>query len=258
MREHRKIPRYEFGVTATLHRAGGRVGANVIIRDISTLGCEIEYAQGPNIGENCELYFDWQGTRLGLEARVAWKDADGRMGLQFRSVDKDSQRRLREIYAALHTRPPLAPRLNQGDAVHSVPDSAQAQRTARSPAPLEAASPPPLRLASERRRRLLPRYASELRGRLSNLATGATTNVTLVDISVSGGHLEGPGLPDVGQTCELDTEWEGMRLVLRGHVVWKAKEHVGVRFSSLDEETEKLLRRICANLRLLPPTPMPP
>jgi hypothetical protein len=32
----------------------------------------------------------------------------------------------------------------------------------------------------------------------------------------------------------------------------------GVKFGTLDEEAEKLLRRVCANLRLLPLAPLPP
>jgi hypothetical protein len=258
MREHRKTPRYQFVVTGTLHPAGGRVGANVMVRNISTLGCKLEHAEGPSIGENCELYFNWRGTHVGLEAQVVWKDAQGRMGLEFLAPDKDSQRRLKELCAALRTQPLAAPRLKEADAADSVLDSAKAQRAARSTAPLEAASSPQLKPVSERRHRQLPRYVSELPARLSNPATGATTDVTLVDLSISGGRLEGPELPDAGQTCELHTEWEGRRLVLCGAVVWKGKEQVGVKFSSLDEETEKLLRRICTNLRLEPPSPLPP
>lgn len=230
---------------------------NVMVRDISTLGCELDHAEGPSIGENCELYLDWQGNQLGFEAQVVRKDAEGRMGLKFLSVDKDSQRRLKELCAALRTQALLVPRPKEAHAAHSVPDSAKAPRAARSTAPLEAAPSPPLRTASDRRRRQLPRYIIELPGHLSNPATGATSSTTLVSLSLSGGCLEGPGLPGAGQTCELHTEWEGERLVLRGDVVWKAKEQVGVKFSSLDEEMVKLLRRICANLRLEPRAPLP-
>ena len=97
-----------------------------------------------------------------------------------------------------------------------------------------------------------------MRARLANPATGATSSVTLVTLSVLGGCLEGPGLPEAGQKCELNTEWKGKRLLIQGDVVWKGKERVGVKFASLDEGAEKLLREICANLTLQPLAPLPP
>ena len=234
-----------------MHPAGGGAGGNVTIRNISPLGCTLERAEGLSIGEKCELHFNWRGTHVGLEAQVAWKDAERRMGLKFLSVDKDTQGRLKELCAALRTQPLVAPRPKEVDAAHPVPDSAKEQRAARSTAPLEATPAP------ESKRRRVPRYISELPAHLSNPATGATSSATLVNLSVSGGRLEGPGLPDAGQPCELHTEWEGERLALRGDVVWKAKERAGVKFSSLQEEMQTLLRRICANLRLEPLAPAP-
>jgi len=112
------------------------------------------------------------------------------------------------------------------------------------------------RLMRERRR--VPRYNSELPAHLSNPATGVASSGTVVNLSVSGGCLEGRGLPEAGQKYELHTEWQGKRLLLRGDVVWKGKEQVGVKFSSLDKGTENLLRRICSNLRLQPLGALPP
>lgn len=110
---------------------------------------------------------------------------------------------------------------------------------------------------SERSRRAVPRYASELRGYVSNAATGGTSNVTLVDLSIAGGRLEGPGLPDAGQVRELHSEREGRSFGLHCQFVWKRNQQAGVKFTFLDKETEELLRSICANLRLLPRTPQP-
>jgi hypothetical protein len=234
--ERRKVPRYELGVKGTLHPARGRVGTSVTVRDISTLGCKLDYAEDPSVGKICELFFDWQATYMGVEARVVWKDAEGQMGLKFLSIDKETQERLKELCAALATQPPLA----------SLPEEAG------------AALSPSLRLASEPRRRQLPRYMSDLPAHLSNPATGATSSGTLVNLSVSGGCLKGLGLPEAGQKCELRAEWEGEWVLLRGDVVWKGEEQVGVKFSFLDEGTDNLLRRICSNLRLEPLAGLPP
>ncbi len=229
----------------------------MIIRDISTLGCKLERAEGPSIGEKCELYFDWRDTQVGLEGQVVWQGPEGQMGLKFLTVDKDTQMRLKEICDGLGMEPLLTPRPKEAGAAHSAPASAKPHRAARSTDLRKAATPPPLQVVPERRRRLVPRYLSELPCRLSCPATGSTLNAMLVNISISGGCLEGPGLPDVGQTCELRIEWEDKWLVVSGDVVWNTKQGVGVKFSSLDEEMEKLLRRICANLRLQPPAPLP-
>ncbi len=257
MHKHRKTTRYQFGLRGTLHPAGEKVGAHVTVRDISTQGCELGQVEGPSIGKNCELYFDWRGTHVGLEAEVVWKDAKGRAGLRFLRVDKDSQRHLKELCAALSTQPPLAPHQKEADAAHPLPDPTQGPRASRSTTPLKAPPSPPLHPASELKRRLVPRYLSELRGHLSNPATGATTSVTLVNLSVSGARLEGSAFPDAGQTCELRTECDGKQLVLHCSVVWKTKEQAAVKFSSVDKEMDKLLRRTCANLRLQPPGPLP-
>jgi hypothetical protein len=103
----------------------------------------------------------------------------------------------------------------------------------------------------------VPRYVSELRGDLTNPATGATTGVTVVSLSVSGARLEGSALPDTGQSCELKTEYDGKHLVMQGDVVWRTPDGAGFKFSFIDAEMEKLLRRTCASLRLQPPGIVP-
>ena len=256
--KHRKVPRCQFGVRGTLHPARRRASTNVTVWNISTLGCELDQAEGPSVGKNCELYFDWQGTHMGLEAEVVWKDAEGRMGLRFLSLDKESQKRLKALCATLRAQPPLASLPKEAGAARPVPKSVKAREGARRTVLAEAAPSPPLRLASERRHPRLPRYLSELPAHLSNLATEATSSVTLVNLSVSGGCLEGLGLPEAGQKCEFHAEWEGERVLLRGDVVWKGKEQVGVKFSSLDEGTDNLLWRICSHLRLGPLAGLPP
>jgi PilZ domain-containing protein len=258
MVKHRKAPRYRFGLKGVFHHAGQAVGANVTVRDISTHGCELEHAEGSSNGENCELYFDWQGAHIGVVAQVVWKNAKGHAGLKFLRVDKESQARLNELCSQLSRQPHWAPHHKETQAAHPPADSTYGPKAARSTTPPEAAYPRPVQEPSERSRRLVPRYVSELRGYLLSPATEATTSVTVVSLSVSGASLQGSPLPDTGQTCELATEWDGRQLVLRCNVVWKTKEQAGVRFSSVDEETGKLLRRTCANLRLQPPGPSLP
>jgi hypothetical protein len=258
MRERREVTRYRFGLVGRLHQAGEVAGTNVVVQDIGTLGCALEHAAGMRVGKKCELYIDWQGTLLGFEARVVWKDAEGRAGLKFFSVDKDTQKRLGELCAALRAQMSSAPQPKEAETGRSLPGSATTAPLAPPAFPAAAAPSPPPRPARKWERRRVPRYISELRARVSNLATGATSSVTLVTLSVLGGCLEGPQLPEAGQKCELDTEWEGKGLLIQGDVVWKGREQAGVKFASLPEAAEKLLREICANLRLQPMAPMPP
>ncbi|HEV2349752.1 MAG TPA: PilZ domain-containing protein [Terriglobia bacterium] len=258
MVKHRKAKRYRLGLKGVFHHARESGGANVVVRDISTHGCELEHAQGSINGEKCELYFDWQGAQVGLEAQVVWKDAKGRAGLKFLRVDKESQRRVNELCDTLSRQAPSAPPQKEAHAAHHLADPTQGPRVARPTTSLQAPQPLPVHRESDRSRRLVPRYVSELRGCLLNPATDATTHVTVVSLSILGASLQGSPLPDNGQTCELQTEWEGNPFVLRCDVVWKTQEQAGVRFRSVDEETGKLLRRTCTNLRLQPPGPSLP
>jgi c-di-GMP-binding flagellar brake protein YcgR len=41
-------------------------------------------------------------------------------------------------------------------------------------------------------------------------------------------------------------------------VVWRGEDRVGFEFAPLDAEAQRLLRQICANLRLQPLAPLPP
>ena len=253
MRERRSVSRYPLGMTGRLHRPEGGTGTNVVVRMISTRGCEIEGAGAPAPGRKCELYLDWRDTHIGVEAEVVWKDAKGRAGLKFLSVDKETQQRLTALCATL-SRQPASDALSEPRAA-SVPAAGPA--TARESTKAAPAPSPPPKPARERRR--VPRYVSELRAGITNPATGATAKVKLLTLSVLGGCLEGKGLPESGEKCELNTEWNGQPLRLPADVVWKSKgERVGLKFASLDPATEQLLRQVCSNLRLQPFAPLPP
>jgi len=256
MAERRKVPRYEFGMKGRLHPAGGGVGTSVVVNVISMQGCSLEGAQDPEVGRKCELYLDWQGNELGFEAQVVAKEADGTLGLRFVSVDRESQQRLSELCNALRLRPPTA----------AAPEFEHAPLPSPETATLPTAGPvvislPTVKPASpvpRRERRRVPRYVSELRARLTNVTTGAASNVRLVTLSVLGGCLTGPEAPEAGQSCDLNTEWNGKPLRLPAQIIWKSREgRVGVKFSSLEPSTEQLLREICSNLRLQPLAPLP-
>jgi hypothetical protein len=240
-----------------LHPSGEMVGTRVVVRVISTQGCALEGAEGLGVGKKCELYIDWRGAEMGVEGQVVSKDAEGRAGLKFLSVDKDIQKRLSELCSTLRIESLSSPLEREMD--KSLADSAIARQPTHAAAPPTTAPSPPSRPAPKRERRRVPRYVSDLRARLSDPGTGVTSRVTLVTLSVLGGCLEGSGLPAAGNKCEVSTEWEGKPLRLGGDVVWKSEDRqVGIKFASLDGEAEKLLRQICANLRLQPMAPLPP
>ncbi|HET7840256.1 MAG TPA: PilZ domain-containing protein [Terriglobia bacterium] len=250
MRHTRVVTRHPFTLTATLHPVKGGVGAGVTVLDISTLGCQLEHARGPKIGKKCELYFDWRGRSVGLEAKVVWSDDRGRVGLKYEKIDEHSEGCLRELCASLQAQALTGRRV---EAVHAAPGST---KTLGAEHPMfRPVAPPPAKTDSEGLRRTLPRYISEMRGDVVNSATGTSAGVSLIDLSVSGARLEGAGLPDAGQACQLQTEWEGRQIVLRGEVAWKSRKQIGLKFSSLDEETARQLRQICANLHIAPPGP---
>lgn len=257
MVRHRKAKRYRLGLKGVYHRAGESVGAQVIVRDISTHGCELEHTHGSRKGENCELYFDWQGAQVGLEAQLVWKDARGHAGLKFLRIDKESQRRLNDLCATLSRQPPPANPHKETHSFHHPADHPNEPGVAAPAIPLAAPPPQPVRREAEQPRRCFPRYMSELKGNLSSPSTEATTSVTVDSLSISGASLHGSPLPGTGQTCELQAEWEGNPFVVRCEVVWKTNGQAGVRFHSVDEQTVKALRRTCANLRLQPPGRIP-
>jgi hypothetical protein len=242
-----------------LYPAGGGVGTKAVVYGISARGCSIECEESPQVGKKCELYIDTENTQIGLEAQAIWTDSKGRTGLKFTSLDKETQRRLNELCATLRVQTLSAPVLGE---VETEQSALGASAVNEPPPPLARpwAPPTPPPAAVERReRRRVPRYISEVRASLVNSASGATTQVSLVTLSVLGGCLEGADLPEPGQACVVQTEWEGRALELPGKVVWKARgRHAGILFEKPDESAEKLLRHICANLRLQPLAPLPP
>lgn len=259
MRERRKVPRYEFGKTGMLYPAGGGVGAKAAVLMISSEGCALTCDASPSVGKKCELYIDADGAQIGLEGQVVSKDEQGRTGLKFLSVDKDTRKRLSGLCATLRAQSLSAPVLGEVETDQPARVAAAEQEPARAPAAPWAAPPAPRVPERVRERRRVPRYVSELRAGVLDSSSGVTANAALITLSVLGGCLEGEGLPEPGRPCEVLTEWEGRPLRLPGEVIWKSKtKRVGIKFASLNPEDERLLRQVCANLRLQPLAPLPP
>lgn len=258
MPERRKAPRYSLGVEGTVNPPTGGAGTKVSVSVISTLGCSIECADRAAIGKKCEVYFTWQDLQLGLQAQVVWKSGNG-YGLKFYAVDLETQRRLNDLCKALLIQPPAVSKALPTDSPAQAARPATApvmrQEPSSSRSRAEQNSSQPAIKAHERRR--VPRYVSELHAELSNPASSETWALSLVTLSVLGGCLEGHKFPAVGTPCQLSAEWEGKRLAIDGEVVWIRKGQVGVKFKPLSESAEKLLRQVCASLRLQPMAPLP-
>ena len=178
MAERRTVPRYMYGTKGRVHPPSGGAGRNVQIGVISTQGCSILGGEALSIGEKCEIYIDWHGTELGMQAQVANREPDGTLGLRFLSVDPHTQRRLSEVCTSLRIQPPTrqTPEIEHGP----LP-------ALRVPPPAPAAAPP-LPRPPVRERRRVPRYVSELRAHITS-STGASTNVRVVTLSILGGCL---------------------------------------------------------------------
>ena len=244
-----------FGVPAMLHPAGGGVGTKVLVQVISTQGCSIEAAEGFSAGKKCELYIDWRGTQIGLQGKAVSEDEVGKLGLKFLSVDKDTRRQLSDLCDTLRVQSEAGPQQREPEAEpgSTVPVSASEPQLLQAAEPAVPAAPP----ATHERRRV-PRYVSDLPASVSVPATGRSWTVKLITLSVLGGCVEASELPEPGQECQITTEWEGRALTLPGKVVWRSREgRLGVRFAALEESTDRLLRQVCANLRLQPMAPLP-
>ena len=236
-----------------LHSAGGGVGRKVLVRVMSTQGCSIEGVEGLSPGKKCELYIDWRGAQIGLQGKAVSEGEEGSLGLKFLSIDKDTRGRLDDLCDTLRVQSEAGPQQREAEA-----ETESAVPVSLNEPQLLSVAEPPTPAAKMHERRRVPRYVSELPAHVSAPASGASWTVTLITLSVLGGCVEASALPEPGQECQVTTEWEGRALLLPGKVVWKSKEgRLGVKFAALDEETERLLRQACANLRLQPMAPLP-
>ncbi len=110
-RERRQVPRYLLVSEAKLSVPASGTTLPVNVKVISTRGCALEGGAVPAEGVKCELQLDWHGREIRLPAAVAWKNADGRTGLEFQDVPENQMKLLRELCATLWLQPivPLRP-----------------------------------------------------------------------------------------------------------------------------------------------------
>jgi hypothetical protein len=107
-------------------------------------------------------------------------------------------------------------------------------------------------------RRQVPRYQAELKGRVAQPPGGAIVPVTVVTLSVAGCCLENAGSLKVKEECEITIDCEGKEFHAAAEVTWKSsKGEAGLRFIYVDQTSQELVRKICANLRLQPLAKLP-
>ena len=107
-------------------------------------------------------------------------------------------------------------------------------------------------------RREVPRYIAEFHAQVIQPPDEAPLQVKVVSLSISGCSAAGARLMKLKQAAELAFEWEGTPFRAKISVVWKSHGgEVGIRFLDMDQESEELLRKICAKLRLQPRGPLP-
>lgn len=90
-------------------------------------------------------------------------------------------------------------------------------------------------------------------GRLHPPEGGTGTNVTVRLISTRGCEIEGGNGPGTGRKCELYFDWRDTHIGVEAEVVWKdPKGRSGLRFLSIDRETQQRLTALCATLSRQP------
>lgn len=77
-------------------------------------------------------------------------------------------------------------------------------------------------------------------------------------MSIKGACIEGGGALNPHQKCQLRIDWQGKQFLAQAEVIWKKKEgRTGLKFLSIDKQSEQVLREICATLQIQPLAPLP-
>ncbi len=101
MEERRKLPRYIFGSSGKLSSSATTVASIVSVLILSAEGALVECPAPLAVGEICTLSIDWEGSSITVRAEVRSREKAGNAGLMFLGVDEESQKRLKQICAAL-------------------------------------------------------------------------------------------------------------------------------------------------------------
>ncbi len=107
-------------------------------------------------------------------------------------------------------------------------------------------------------RRRVPRFMFGGPAELCLSPDAPPANVTIRKISMGGCSVEGPGIPEVGQKCELVFKWQDKEFRSEVEVVLRiSKREAGLKFLSMDEARLAVLNKLCASLHLEPPPQIP-
>jgi hypothetical protein len=103
--KQRRVARYSTHLKASLSLPAEGTTFEVMVEDLSALGCLLEYAPWLKVRQECELAVAWEGREFRTPAVVIWKNVQGQAGLEFGSNDPARQAFLREICAKLRLKP---------------------------------------------------------------------------------------------------------------------------------------------------------
>jgi hypothetical protein len=103
--KRQRVARYSAHLKASLRLPAEGGTFEVMVEDLSVLGCLLEYAPWLQVRQDCELTMEWNGREFRTSAVVIWKNMQSQAGLEFGSSDPASQALLREICAELRLKP---------------------------------------------------------------------------------------------------------------------------------------------------------
>lgn len=75
------------------------------VTTLSVQGCCVKGSGLPAAGQDCQLTISWQGREIRVNAKVAWKQPQGQVGLRFLSLDQESTDNLRGLCSTLKLQP---------------------------------------------------------------------------------------------------------------------------------------------------------
>ncbi len=110
-----------------------------------------------------------------------------------------------------------------------------------------------------RERRHVPRYLSDLHGEVFEPTRPTQQTVGILILSVDGACVDRAGFLSRGVKCTLRLDWHERHFEVEAEVVWtNSQGRAGLKFTSMDEDSRKLIREILPNLPLQPMVKLPP
>lgn len=109
MRNRRRVPRYLFGVAASLSYSTEPITLGVTLGNISFTGCAADEIGDLRVGQECQLGIEYRGAEIQVKAEVVWKDREGRAGLKFLRVAPENEKLLADLCFTLELQPVDSP-----------------------------------------------------------------------------------------------------------------------------------------------------